>query len=318
MNDRNCQECSKELPSWAGFCPFCGAKYRATTVLKPVDADGPIRTQMLFLGTTEAGFVESNDGPEKPQRAGEAEPAARTMATPTAEVAIVNREALALFESEPALHERFEDRFEEHDDFDFDGLDGAGLRSRSQKLLVTVATLLTIGAFGYGAFLLATTSEEPGSTVGAADIAMQAKAPAVDIPAQLPELPRLQPFQIATAGKTASVRYGDEEILEITTAKGSRYDNVEQRAKSVIVRLEHIAQKQRESRDMDARFVARVNGDRYEVVWDDGSPHPFRATDITRHDIEKGGDVAIEANLRADALTDFFRRSIAPVALPTS
>lgn len=325
MNDRNCQECSKDLPHWAEFCPFCGSKYRATRTLEPVDASGPIKTEILFLGTTEQGFDETagktqalhgiSAGKDRVETT--AEPVSgiarrtgpktvrlpadsRVSGVETAEVPRVNPDAVALFDSYD-------------DDLDFETVP---LRSRGQLAVVALAMLVTVVALGYGAVLIAGETRD----AAVADLAAAELVPAQDeSEAKVAPLPEQKPFGVVVDDeKSATVTYGDQEVLEILTAKGSRYDNVTQRAKSVTVRLEHIAKKQRDTRDAGARFVARVNGDRYEVVWDDGSEHPFRVTDVTKHDLKDGDDLSIEANLRADALTDLFRRDIAPVEIPTS
>jgi hypothetical protein len=177
---------------------------------------------------------------------------------------------------------------------------------------VALAALLTVGALVAGGIVIAGQDAEE-TVAAAASVATAAEEPAEETSEPAP-LPELREFEVRLGGPTqASVHYGADKVLDVKTAKGSRYDTVEQRANAVVVRLTHVAKKQRSERLEDGRFVARTNGDRYEVVWDDGSAHPFRVKDITRHDVGKKGELAIEANLQADALTDLFRTKIAPV-----
>jgi hypothetical protein len=310
MNTRNCQECSEQLPSWAGFCPFCGEKFRATAMLTPVsgpgEIEGPVKTQLLYLGTTSEGF----DPEAEPETKAERDDATvvrphRTEKIQSASV-MVNHAALARFD-EPAPKEL--------DDWVFDE-EPVSLRTRGQLVVATLAAVVTVAALIAGAVVLTSDAPAAIATNGTAAIARTVEDAPEKKPAPLPDLLE---FDVRAEGPShASIYYGAKQILELKTAEGSRYDTVEQRARSVTVRLTHVAQKQREERLENGRFVARMNGDRYEVVWDDGSKHPFRIKDLTSHDVKKKGQMAIDANLQADALTDLFRTKIAPSPRPNT
>ncbi len=308
MNQRNCQDCSELLPEWAQFCPFCGEKYRATRVLTPVDGPeeaaapapvhAPIMTEILYLGTAGAAY----EAPAEPApKAATPAPIETPRLTQVEPRVMVNPDALAMFEP--------------GDDDDLWDDDITPIRPRGQLLVAGLAMVVTAVALVAGGIILANSSTTEAAPASVAQAAEKIEAPEMK---EAP-LPKLHDFEVRMDGSShASVMYDGAEILTLDTAKGSRYDDVQTRAQSVTVRLTHIAQKQREERLENARFIARANGDVYEVVWDDGSAHPFRVKDVTRKDVSKKGEIAIQANLQADALTELFRTRIAPTPIPNS
>lgn len=103
-------------------------------------------------------------------------------------------------------------------------------------------------------------------------------------------------FWVAQLATSFEIVRNAEVVHTVSSAEGSRYDDVVARAKAVDVRLRHAAEK------TGGRFAARVSGENYEVIWTDGETD-FRVMDVTPADAklsESSPDVV--ANLLVDRL----------------
>lgn len=158
------------------------------------------------------------------------------------------------------------------------------------KLLITAAvTAAVLGGIAIGDFIGGSIEAPTEARVAAA----ATDAVEDDAVAEV-DRPRLRVEK--GAEQTFDILRGAEVLHTVSTTRGSRYDDLADRERSIRVRLEHVQEKG------EGLFTARIADDHYELVFNaDGKD--FRVLDVTKDDAKAVGTTPeLLANLLADRL----------------
>lgn len=159
-------------------------------------------------------------------------------------------------------------------------------------------------ALAGGMWMAVSPTPEPAVAMVVAEVADEAPPIKVDAP----EIFNAEALRIEASNVAHQITYHGVPLVDLRTARGSRYETLAERSNAVWLRLGHAWQT---SADAHSRpiFTARANGPAYEVVWTRPDGTAFRILDVTPQDVtawEKSNGkttAAILANLLADRLT---------------
>lgn len=308
QNTHDCPYCDAHVPNSSEFCGFCGANQRRLTTplqaLEAVFAEKERETEDLAKKTLEPTIAEEVSRAWEPR-----------YTTPNEAVALVPDENEVRVRVEQAQETgqsqtTFQGLETEPDEWDWDEDFEPNLGRK--RMLAAGAIALTAVALLVSSFVLFQQANKDND-----------KAIPIESVAKLPEKPEppkpveqvkkpLGNAHFVMSGKAAQIKIGEHLVAEIKTKKGSRYDSVDERAKAVVVRFNHVLTALKTSDQKTPIFVARTNGDRSEVAWQNPNGSYFRVLDITKNDVKiwakanKGQTSAhVLSNLLADELNAF-------------
>lgn len=177
----------------------------------------------------------------------------------------------------------------------------------------TTAVLLALAAAFWMVNRYETAAEERTDMVAAAPI---------EQPVDLKPLTAFQADDVKASirGGVATVEAAGTPLVTIHAAKGSRYESLAARAKSVELRLRHVAGDASKADEQPGRFLARRNGESYEVVWTRNDESAFRILDVTSSDVRawKKENGETSRSILANVIADKLNAALYSKALPTS
>lgn len=296
----NCSSCEKNFPETATFCPFCGEETprHITTMLGGISVEG----QQASAEDIDAHWETLLGGFEvEPAVSGETVVKAGSTPQIVAETVILaedpvplsapyNRTLVGELVRDPSgvCTAHIAPVVVEDDPVE----DFRPWRRHLGRIAVVLGLVATVGA---GIFVGAWLSEQVSERDITARQAVASTAPKADTTPQKPAA-KLGVRRLDDDGFELLV--DDEVVHTVSTAEGSRYETLEARARSIDVRLQHVADK------ASGGFHARVAGDHWELVYRDGESD-FRILDVTEADAALlDSPVDLVAQLLADRLND--------------
>ncbi len=295
-----CSSCKRDFPETATFCPFCGFEVprHVTTMMGGLNAQVSDETQVDAEWLSLVDHFE--DDAERTREADTTVSGESVVPSPgprqiIAETVILAEDPEAVDAVDAPFNSTLVNELVREptgpqtaeigsiDDF-------RPWRRHLAKVAVAAAVAIAIGA---GAVVGSWLSEQVETRSVSAD---QAPASIAEPAAEKPDEKPRPEFDVRTSDGTVELRVDGEVVHTVSGTDGSRYETLEERGRSIEVRLDHVAEKSTGS------FHARVAGDHWELVYrGDGSD--FRILDVTEADARAlDGEVDLVAQLLADRL----------------